>query len=355
MTIEKLVRNGRMLFAGLAAAATLSACGVHKDGCNYIEYQADRSNNFQDFGPRDCSAESNGAGSDDGNGTDDGGNSNHPPEISDIGNKTFYEGEEFNLSFSVTDSDGDPLILSLEGPDWASINYEPGAETGNVSGTAPDVPASTDYQITTTVSDGEMTSSTSSTLTVTDVTPENQPPTATVTRTFPNKGLDHLVEYNIFAEDEDGVDYATVSYNGNESQTFTSSEGNLIVNYSADVEEEGELTVNVCDTLGMCTNKIDNYVIASEDEAEDVIADYLISNGISYQQNVQFTIAAPEECQDNFMVDFYANVNGDQVIYDYESIGENNNDKWSKLECAGEIYFPISKVPRENISDILEE
>ena len=143
MTIEKLVRNGKLLFAGLAAAATLSACGVHKDGCNYIEYQADRSNNFEEFGPRDCSAESNGAGSDDGNGTDDGGNSNHPPEISDIGNKTFYEGEEFNLSFSVTDSDGDPLILSLEGPDWASINYEPGAETGNVSGTAPDrrVPA----------------------------------------------------------------------------------------------------------------------------------------------------------------------------------------------------------------------
>src|SRR3989344_4890788 len=115
MTIEKLVRNGRMLFAGLAAAATLSACGVHKDGCNYIEYQADRSNNFQDFGPRDCSAESNGAGSDDGNGTgDDGGNSNHAPEISDIEPIVINEGSDLIYQIVATDlDDGDTLTYSL--------------------------------------------------------------------------------------------------------------------------------------------------------------------------------------------------------------------------------------------------
>ena len=63
----------------------------------------------------------------------------------------------------------------------------------------------------------------------------------------------------------------------------------------------------------------------------------------------------PESPFIEYVYYFYEKVNGDKVIYDYESIGENNNDKWSKLECAGEIYFPISKVPRENISDILEE
>ncbi len=63
-----------------------------------------------------------------------GGAANHPPVLAPIGDVTMAEGEGLDVTLSATDSDGDPISLSLvSGPPWASVLATSGS--GTVTGT----------------------------------------------------------------------------------------------------------------------------------------------------------------------------------------------------------------------------
>ena len=114
---------------------------------------------------------------------------------------------------------------------------------------------------------------------------ENHAPKITLTRDFPNNGLDEIVKYNIVAEDEDGIDYANILYTDENPQTFTSSDGTLNLSYSFSVKPEGELEVDVCDNLGECATTKDNYGVASEEEAREGIEKELDTRGDNYTRD----------------------------------------------------------------------
>ena len=77
--------------------------------------------------------------------------SNHAPVITSSPITSITEGKDYDYDVSATDSDGDTLTYSLtQKPNWLSIN----SNTGLITGTAPLVNSSTNYNIIVKVSDG---------------------------------------------------------------------------------------------------------------------------------------------------------------------------------------------------------
>jgi hypothetical protein len=75
---------------------------------------------------------------------------NHAPVINPISNQQIIEGNSYNYQVEADDEDGDNLIYSfIQALGWLYINLN----TGQITGTAPLVSSSTDYQIEVEVSD----------------------------------------------------------------------------------------------------------------------------------------------------------------------------------------------------------
>jgi len=100
---------------------------------------------------------------------------NQPPALAALTNQTMNEGASLTVNLSASDPNGDSLTFSVTNkPSFATLNNT-GPGTANLV-FSPGFSDSGTYNITVTVSDGELTDNKSFTLTVNNV---NRPPTAT--------------------------------------------------------------------------------------------------------------------------------------------------------------------------------
>jgi hypothetical protein len=124
---------------------------------------------------------------------------NSPPVVEPIATQTVDEGATLDVAVSASDPDGDAITLSLlDPPGFAEL-----ADNGDGTGTITIEPGFGDagvYEITVEVSDGELTDTTSFTVTVVDV---NRPPVLEpiVDQTVDEGGM---LEIPIVASDPDG-------------------------------------------------------------------------------------------------------------------------------------------------------
>ena len=96
---------------------------------------------------------------------------NQTPTLASIGNKTIAEGSLLSFSLSASDADGDALTYSVSGNPGGSLS-------GSTFEWTPGSDDAGSYQVTFTASDGNGGSDSETiTITVTNVEPENQPPT----------------------------------------------------------------------------------------------------------------------------------------------------------------------------------
>jgi large repetitive protein len=98
---------------------------------------------------------------------------NRPPVLEPIVDQTVDEGATLDVAVSASDPDGDALTLSLLDPPGFAALTDNGDGTGSIT-FEPGFGDVGVYEITVEVSDGELTATTSFTLTVVDV---NRPPT----------------------------------------------------------------------------------------------------------------------------------------------------------------------------------
>jgi len=126
---------------------------------------------------------------------------NHAPIITSSPTTNVNEGISYSYNVDATDGDGDILIYSLtENPSWLTIN----SATGLISGTAPLVSSSTDYNVEVEVSDGNGGTDTQSyTLTVKNVIipPVNHAPIIT------SGPVTSIVEGNYYSYQVEADDY----------------------------------------------------------------------------------------------------------------------------------------------------
>lgn len=124
---------------------------------------------------------------------------NHPPVLDAIGNKSVDEGSLLTFTISATDPDDDDLSYSASTlPSGSSFN----SSTQAFSWT-PTYNQADSYQVTFTVSDGDLTDSETITITVNDIPYVNHPP---VLSSIGNKTVDEhkLLQFQIKATDLDG-------------------------------------------------------------------------------------------------------------------------------------------------------
>ena len=106
---------------------------------------------------------------------------NNPPVITSVPITEVDEGESYSYQMVATDADGDALTYSLSvAPAWLSID----SGSGLITGTAPEVVADTDFDVSVVVSDSTDTATQSYVLTVEQVTTSKKKSSRTI-KTLP--------------------------------------------------------------------------------------------------------------------------------------------------------------------------
>lgn len=160
-------------------------------------------------------------------------------------------------------------------------------------------------------------------------------------------GYSGNVQWNIMTEGETPAEYVDVSINGGNTERYVNAaEANPFeLGYIAEIQE-GPNTIMARYDGGTAEEE---FVPASEEEAEAVMENYFITNGIDYEKNTPFEITSPEGCEGIFEVDFYTE-SGD--ILEYISHSENLQEKLDnkdKLDCAGEPNRTFTYLPEAEL------
>ncbi|SMO50638.1 tandem-95 repeat protein [Gracilimonas mengyeensis] len=248
-------------------------------------------------------------------------NVNRPPAFSTVlQDGSINSGQTLNFTYEAEDPDGDDLAFSLaEGPDGASIDEETGALSWAVS---EDV--SGEYMIEVQVSDGNLSASTSATLTVVEI--ENVIPTFTAV--LPDTTIEEgtLLEFTYQAEDPDGDDLAFSLEEGPSDASLDSETG--ILTWEGDI---GEYTfqVEVSDGEGAASTSATVTVSVSNEPPSftAVLPDTIIAEN----ETLEFTFLAEDPDGDELTFSLTegpdaASINGEtgELSYeaDFESAGE---------------------------------
>jgi hypothetical protein len=181
---------------------------------------------------------------------------NNAPIIISTAVTSIDEGQDYIYQVTATDADGDILTYSLtQTLGWLSID----AGTGLISGTAPEVDANTDYEVTIEVSDGTDIDTQTYTLTVINIPPVNNPPVITsIPITSVNE--ESTYTYDIEATDIDGDSLIYSLTQAPDWLSINSSTG-LISGMAPEIDEDTEfnITVGVSDMKG--GNATQNYIL----------------------------------------------------------------------------------------------
>ncbi|MBU1870249.1 MAG: PKD domain-containing protein [Candidatus Omnitrophica bacterium] len=210
---------------------------------------------------------------------------NHEPILTSIGNKTISEAQSLQFTVQAEDPDGDTLTYSASGlPRGASFN----AGTHQFSWT-PDFTQSGNYQTAFSVSDGQLSTQETITITVTNI---NQNPVARITAT-PTTGLIPLtVQFGSAGSNDPDGGALTYAWSFGDGGTAVTA------NPSHEYPTAGSYTVGltVTDTEG-ATGSAQITITASEPNYPPVL-NTIGDKTVAENQLLQFTVSASDRNND---------------------------------------------------------